>query len=142
LNTQSKKWSIVIFFFFLINLSCKEKHEYPSQEIIQKYQKNAHIFCKAVVDCFKEDAGNRLKGNPERTQLLTLKMDMDLCRENQYNLIGKTYVAIKPSSPIINEELYKSYENCAIAVESEKDCKSRFTTYKTHADCMRIKQKH
>ena len=136
-------FGILLFFslFVSANTSCKKKNEYPSQEIVQAYQKNAQIFCTAVVECFKEDARIRLREQPERARLITSKMDMDLCRENQYFLIGQTSVVIKPTPPSTDEGLYKSYENCALAVASGKDCKSRFSTYKTHPDCMRIKQK-
>ena len=129
------------FFLIQINASCKEKIEKPSQEIIQAFQKNAHIFCRAVVECFKEDARIRLREHPERAQLITSKMDQDLCQENQYNLIGQTSVALKITSPSTDEALYRSYENCALAVASQSDCRLRFQIYTTNPDCMKIKQR-
>ena len=132
---------IIPFFLILSVFSCKEKEEYPSEEILLKYQENADRFCRSVVECFKKDAEKRLEEFPERSRLITSKMDMDLCRQNQYKLIGETSVSIHKTHPSSDPEHYRIYENCSLAVSSEKDCESRLKIYRTNSDCKRIKQK-
>ena len=142
--TSSISKTILLSFFILhaaFLLNCKEKTELPPKEIIEQYQKNAHIFCNAVVECFKEDALLRLKNHPERAKLIAEKMDMELCFENQYNLIGQSSAQIYLNKPSLNLEYYKSYENCALKVSSKQNCTERFDTYKNDSDCKTIKER-
>ena len=130
-----------IIFIFLPFFSCKEKAKPPSSELIIKYQENAHRFCTAVVECFKKDAEKRLEEDPERAKLITSKMDMDLCHQNQYKMIGQTSVSINQTDPSNDAELYRTYENCAVAVSTKENCDQRLETYRTNPDCKKIKHK-
>ena len=120
---------------------CKEEPENPPKEVIKAYQQNAHNFCKAIVKCLKQDAEKRLKDHPERAALVTERMDIDLCRKNQYSLIGQHSVSINQGKPELNQEYYHSYENCSRQISSAKDCREKMEIYKSLPDCKKIKEK-
>ncbi|MDH5656983.1 MAG: hypothetical protein OEZ34_13800 [Spirochaetia bacterium] len=131
----------VISFSLILFSSCREKQEIPDPEIIQNYQKHAHLFCNAVTECFKKDAEARLKDYPERAKLIVSKMNSDLCIENQYLLIGKSSATVFNREKFsTNTVYYKVYENCAIAVSSKENCIDRLNEYKNHPDCKKLKQ--
>lgn len=119
---------------------CHKKEKSPPPEIVRQYQKSADLFCNAIVECFKKDVTDRLKDSPDREQLVLSRMNRDLCRKGQYSLIGKLSVDMSKSMPAQTDpSLYKTYEECAMAVAHSPDCKTRKKVHREHPACKKIR---
>lgn len=121
---------------------CKRRPEVP-QALRDRYQADADRFCNAIVDCVKEDTARRLAAEPERRDMVLGRMSVDLCRENQYLLIGSLSadpLGPQPAGmPAGMDEMYAAYSRCSAAVAGAPNCAERRTAYQAHPDCARIR---
>lgn len=115
-------------------VSCTEKRA-PDPEIVKQYQKNADLFCNAIVDCIKQDVEEHLKSDPVRKNHILDVMNRDLCKKEQYRLIGDLSVNPGKAHVRTDAEIYQHYERCAGAVASAGDCSARREINKTNPDC-------
>jgi len=113
----------------------------PPPGVILKYQKDAHRYCNAIVNCIKKDISDRLKSKPERRDMILSRMKRDLCIKNQYRLIGKLSVNPDPKKNTLpyDPALYKLYSECSLAVSSAADCTKRKEVHKTHPSCKKLR---
>ncbi len=122
---------------------CKQEPKAPPPEILARYQADADRYCRAIVDCIKEDVAARLRGEPERREMVLKRMSQDLCLKGQYQLLGKLSVdpAPGPGRPY-NPDVYVTYGQCARAVVEQKDCERRRATHKQFPACQRLRALH
>ncbi len=122
---------------------CSRKSPDPDPAIVETYQKNADLFCTAIVECLKDDVKNRMKGNPDFRDQIIGRMDRDLCHKGQYSLIGKLSVFQNPQGNAETaKEVYNTYERCAKAVSEAPDCEDRLRIHRENPDCQSIRKKH
>lgn len=126
----------VAFAFFLISF-CKPEVD---RNIAAAYQNNAKLLCEAVTECLVKEVEQRMSDEPQRRDLITGRMDRDLCIENQFRLIGQRSTEIVPGNPATQKKLYDTFERCAEAVAAETSCESRKEVYKKNESCKAIRQ--
>ena len=130
----------LLFFLALLPAfwTCKRPAA-PPPEVVQRYQAHADQFCRAVLTCMKEEVEQRLANSPERRDMVTRRMDRDLCVENQYNLIGELSVDPRGAQAANYEpELYEAYGECARVVAESADCETLRGNYRDHPACRRL----
>jgi hypothetical protein len=118
--------------------ACKEKPSLPP-ELRARYDVDAARLCNAIVDCLKADVSERLKDRPERRDMLLGRMTRDLCKEEQFSLIGAASVNAVPTTPLDDEAIYRSYSACSVAVAAADNCQARQAVYRNFPDCARLK---
>ncbi len=118
--------------------ACKEKPNL-APALRARYDVDAARLCNAIVDCLKADVSERLKDRPERRDMLLGRMTRDLCKEEQFSLIGAASVNVGPSAPLDDEAIYQSYSACSAAVAAASDCRARQAAYRNFPDCARLK---
>lgn len=118
--------------------ACKEKPNL-APALRARYDADAARLCTAIVDCLKADVSERLKNQPERRDMLLGRMTRDLCKEEQFSLIGAASVNVGPATPLDDEAIYQSYSACSAAVASASDCRARQDAYRNFPDCARLK---
>ena len=129
---------LVLTEFFSFGCSRNRK---PPWELEHKYFLNVAQLCNAITDCIKKDIALRMKERPERRKLILRRMSRDLCRKNQFRLIGNLSVDPRAGkySPARTNKLYGIYEQCARAVAQEKDCAKRKQMHLNHPACRRLR---
>lgn len=118
--------------------ACKEKPNL-APALRARYDADAARLCSAIVDCLKADVNERLKNEPERRDMLLGRMTRDLCKEEQFSLIGAASVNVGAAAPLDDEAIYQSYSACSAAVASANDCQARRDAYRNNPDCARLK---
>ncbi len=120
-------------------LSSCQKSDPVTPAVIAKYQKDADLFCNAVVDCMKEEVREKMKGTPERRDLVLSRMTRDFCRKNQYSLIGRLSTDVTGGKAADEASVYRTYAECAKAVSEAKDCQERKRLQTEHPACAKMR---
>lgn len=140
-NTPMRTFCLAAFLsLVLCGSSCNRKPTQPPPEIQARYAADAEAYCRAVVDCIKEDVSARLADRPERRDLIVDRMDLDLCREGQLQLLGKLSVDPDGQERDFVPEHYETYGACARAVTAAATCPERRAAHKTDPACVRLRE--
>ncbi len=139
---------IILLSLFALTLApagCKRRPNVPEAVKLRYYQ-HADRLCRAVVECIKADTARRLAAEPERRDMVLGRMTRDLCREEQYRLIGVPSTSPDLSNaraPFGPEEarLYEAYGRCADAVSAQADnCDGVRRAYEEDGNCVEVRE--
>ncbi|MBL8018431.1 MAG: hypothetical protein JNM27_02085 [Leptospirales bacterium] len=119
-------------------VSC-QKSDPVTPQIIEAYQKDADVFCNAMVDCMKEEVRAKMKASPERRDMVVNRMSREFCRKGQYSLIGRLSTDPSSGQPLDRSDLYKAYRECSEAVSQAADCDARRSVHKNNSSCQKIR---
>ena len=119
---------------------CNQKPAEAPPQVLARYAADADAFCKAIVECIKEDVAARMDDRPERRDMILDRMDRDLCIDGQKKLLGKLSVdpAGKDAGYIAAQ--YEAYGACTKAVVAAENCEDRRTTHKTDPACVKLRE--
>lgn len=134
-------YGILALLYIFTSLSCKKKESIPENIRIQ-YQANADKFCKAITGCIQKEIETRLKNQPKRRDMVLKRMNRDLCRKNQYLLLGSLQAHPMGGQAVpFNKKIYMDYDICATTLSRASNCIEVRKQYDELPECRRIRKK-